>query len=162
MKGLNTTPGNLIQTIVLSNGSRPCFFTDPEASAETIHAGLWAARLNLTSSTGTVLNISFTITQQDGSSPSLICWTETSTGGGANQLFGCSGGNVSISTGQRIRLRVEYASGPPIGLACDGGGTSEDSTMIVPAPEFGEIAGPSAATAIVVLLISYRRRHRAK
>jgi tetratricopeptide (TPR) repeat protein len=162
VKGLNTTPGNLFQTIVLSNGSRPCFFTDPEALAETIHAGLWAARLDLTSSTGTVLNITFTITQQDGSSPSLICWTETSTGGGANQLFGCSGGNVSISTDQRIRLRVEYASGPSIGLTYDGGGTSQDSTMIVPAPEFGEIAGPSAATAIVVLLISYRRRHRAR
>lgn len=162
VKGLSPTPGNLSQSIVLSNGSRPCFFTDPEASAETIDAGLWAASLDLTSSTGTVLNITFTITQQDGSSPSLICWTETSTGGGANQLFGCSGGNVSISIGQRIRLRVEYASGPPIGLTYDGSGTSQDSTMIVPAPEFGEIVGPSAATAIVVLLISCRRRHRAK
>lgn len=162
VKGLSTTLGNLFQTVVLSNGSRPCFFTDPEASAETIHAGPWAASLDLTSSTGTVLNITFTITQQDGSSPSLICWTETETGGGPNQLFGCSGGNVSISAGQRIRLRVEYASGPPIGLTYDGGGTSQDSTMIVPAPEFGEIAGPSAATAIVVLLTSYRRRHRAR
>ncbi|HEX9566952.1 MAG TPA: hypothetical protein VGA48_05075, partial [Thermoplasmata archaeon] len=162
VKGLSTTPGNLFQTVVLSNGSRPCFFTNPEASAETIHAGLWAASLDLTSSTGTVLNITFTITQPDGSSPSLICWTETSTGGGPDQLFGCSGGNVSISTGQRIRLRVEYASGPPIGLTYDGSGTSQDSTMIVPAPEFGEIAGPSAATAIVVLLFSYRRRHRAR
>jgi len=156
------TPGDVFQSLTLSTGSRPCFFTDPEASPETIPAELWSAGLDLTSSTGTVLNITFMVTQQDGSAPNLICWTETSTRGGANQLFGCSGGDVSISTGQRIRLRIEYLSGPAIDLAYDGSGASQDSTIIVPAPEFGEIAGPSAVTAIVILLFSYRRRHRAR
>ncbi len=125
-----------------------------------IPAELWSANLDLTNSSGTILNLTFAVTQQDGSSPSLICWTESSTRGGANQLFGCSGGNVSIVTGQRIRLRIEHASGPAIDLIYDGAGASQTSSIVVPAPEFGEIAGPSVATAIVILLISYRRRSR--
>ncbi len=160
VQGLNTTPGSLVKSLTLSSGSRPCFFTDPETSSEMIPAELWSANLDLTNSSGTILNLTFAVTQQDGSSPSLICWTESSTRGGANQLFGCSGGNVSIVTGQRIRLRIEHASGPAIDLIYDGAGASQTSSIVVPAPEFGEIAGPSVATAIVILLISYRRRSR--
>ncbi len=160
IKGLNTTQGILGTSITLSSGSKPCFFTDPASSPETISAGLWAASLDLSASSGTVLNVTFAVTGQDGTSATPICGTNTNTTGGPNKLFSCTGGDVNISTNQRIRLQVAYVSGPSIDLSCDGSAASENSSITVPVPEFGEMAAPAAATVVLLLLLTYRRRSR--
>src|SRR3989475_1940295 len=162
IKGLNTTQGILGTSITLSSGSKPCFFTDPASSPETISAGLWAASLDLSASSGTVLNVTFAVTGQDGTSATPICGTNTNTTGGANKLFSCTGGDVNISTSQRIRLQVEYTSGPAIDLSYDGSAASENSFITVSVPEFGEIAAPAVATGVLLLLLTYRRRSRTR
>src|SRR2546428_8454508 len=55
IRGLNTTKGTLGTSITLLSGSKPCFFTDPASSPETISAGLWSASLDLSISGGTTL-----------------------------------------------------------------------------------------------------------
>jgi hypothetical protein len=158
VKGLNTTKGTSGKNVTLTTGSQICFFTDPAGSAETITAGPWSASLDL-STTGTVLNVTFAITNQDGSSPSLICWSNRSSAG-LDTLFSCSGGVVSILTGQRLRLRVQFISGSVTDLAYDGSDTAQDSSLVVHAPEFGDAAAPAITVAALVLLLSYRRRRR--
>ena len=157
VKGLNTTEGSSATTVSLSSGSKVCFFTDPAASDETISAGSWAASLDL-SATGSVLNVTFAVTAQDGSSPDVICWDNKTTTSTSDQPFGCSAGMVSILSNQRIRLRIEYISGTSVNLAYDGSATNQDSSLTVPIPEFGDGAFPLAAVGTIVLLLLIRRK----
>ena len=158
VKGLNTTQGSLGLPLTLSSGSAPCFFTDPESAPETIYAGQWSASLDLSTSTGTVLNITFAVTAENGTSPALICFWNQSTTGGTDQSFSCNGGNVSIDANQRIRLRVEFVSGLTIVLSYDGSVATQNSSIIVPVPEFGDFLAPVVITGILVLVLSSRRR----
>jgi len=163
VKGLNTTRGGGGASITLSSGNTTaCFFTDPASADETIAAGSWAGQLDLSTSSGTILNVTFAVTNQNGSSPSLVCWTNTNTTGGDDQLFSCSSGTVSITANQRIRLRVEYVSGPSIDLKYDGSGASQDSSITVSVPEFSDLMAPAFTTGVLVLLLSRRRRTRRK
>ncbi|HYT16893.1 MAG TPA: helix-hairpin-helix domain-containing protein [Thermoplasmata archaeon] len=158
VKGLSTAEGGLGVPLNLSGGSAPCFFTDPESSPETIYAGEWSASLDLSTSTGTVLNITFAVTESDGTSPAPICFWNQSTTGGTDQTFSCPGGNVSLAASQRIRLRIEFVSGLPIVLSYDGTLAAQDSSIIVPVPEFGDFLGPIIISGVLVLVLSSRRR----
>src|SRR3989475_4968336 len=111
VKGLNTTQGTLAVPLPLSVGSKPCFFTAPAASNETIHAGLWSSSLDLSSSTGTTLKITFAVTQMNGTFLTLVCENNTSTNGGVNQTFACAGSDISVGQNQRVRLQIEFVSG---------------------------------------------------
>ena len=110
------------------------------------------------------LNVTFAVTDQNGASPALICWNNTLTLGGPGTLFSCLGDAEPIFTNQRIRLRVEFISGQPIDLFYDGSGVQEDSSITVPVsvPEFGDIVAPVAATGMLVLFLSRRRRRRTR
>jgi len=158
VKGLSTIIGTTGTTILLDVGVKACFFTDPAASGETILAGLWSASLDL-ASTGNVLNVTFVVTNQDGSSPILICWDNKTTGA-LEQVFSCNAGNIAIATNQRIRLRVEYISGLAVALAYDGSLPVNDSSLTVPVPEFGEAATPALAVAVAIFVLTLRRRRR--
>ena len=96
--------------------------------------------------------------------PALICWNNTLTLGGPGTLFSCLGDAEPIFMNQRIRLRVEFISGQPIDLFYDGSGVQEDSSITVPVsvPEFGDIVAPVAATGMLVLFLSRRRRRRTR
>jgi len=158
-RGLSTTQGSSGVSLTLPTSSiEPCFFTDPASSSETVGAGQWNNSLDLSISLGTRLNVTFALTAQNGAFLALICWNNATTLGGPNQPFNCSGGEVSISANQRIRLRVEYISGPAIDLSYDGALSTQDSSMTVPVPEFGEIIAPTVVTAVIILILSYRRR----
>src|SRR3989454_603598 len=158
-KGLSTTQGSSGVSLTLPTGStKPCFFTDPALSSETVGAGQWNSSLDLSISLGTQLNVTFALTAQNGAFLALICWNNATTLGGPNQPFNCSAGEVMISANERIRLRVEYISGPAIDLSYDGALSTQDSSMTVPVPEFGEIIAPTVVTAVIILILSYRRR----
>src|SRR5207237_7744101 len=91
VKGLSTINGTTGTTILLDVGVKACFFTDPDASGETISAGLWSASLDL-ASTGNVLNVTFVVTNQDDSSPIIIC-CDNKTIGDLQQVLSCTPGN---------------------------------------------------------------------
>jgi len=160
VKGLNTTQGTLAVPLPLSVGSKPCFFTAPAASNETIHAGLWSSSLDLSNSTGTELKITFAVTQMNGTFLTLVCENNTSTNGGVNQTFSCAGPDISIGQNQRVRLQIEFVSGDPIVLSYGGTVTSQDSSILLPVPEFGEMFVPTVAAGTLILFLSYRRRRR--
>src|SRR2546422_3586963 len=162
VKGLSTTKGVLSQGLTLTNGSKACFFTDPPLSSETIYAGLWLSSLDLSSSTGTVLNVTFAVTNLTGGSLTPICWNNTSASSGDNQSFSCAAGDVIVAPTERIRLRVEFVSGQNITLSYNGNVTSADSSIVVPVPEFGDIFASTVSTAVLVLVFSYRRRNRTR
>src|SRR3989475_5479104 len=162
VKGLSTTKGVLSQGLTLTNGSKACFFTDPPLSSETIYAGLWLSSLDLSSSTGTVLNVTFAVTNLTGGSLTPICWNNTSASSGDNQSFSCAAGDVIVAPTERIRLRVEFVSGQNITLSYNGDVTSADSSIVVPVPEFGDIFASTVSTAVLVLVFSYRRRNRTR
>ena len=158
VKSLGTTPGGLGVPLPLSSGSKPCFFTDPASSQETIYAGLWSSSLDLSGTAGSALNVTFAVTGIDGTFRSLICWNNTQTSGGTDQPFDCPGGDVSIAQDERIRVQVEFVSGSPIVLSYDGNTASDNSSIIVPVPEFGDAFAISVATVILVVALSWRRR----
>src|SRR5213594_4401725 len=79
VKSLSTTQGSLGVPLTLSSGSKPCFFTDPASSSETIYAGLWSSSLDLSITAGTVLNVTFALTGDDGLFIALICSRNTTT-----------------------------------------------------------------------------------
>src|SRR3989454_1129868 len=160
VKGLNTTQGTLAVPLPLSVGSKPCFFTAPAASNETIHAGLWSSSLDLSSSTGTTLKITFAVTQMNGTFLTLVCENNTSTNGGVNQTFACAGSDISVGQNQRVRLQIEFVSGDSIVLSYGGTVTSQDSSILLPVPEFGEMFVPTVAAGTLILFLSYRRRRR--
>src|SRR5437879_442434 len=162
VKGLSTTKGVLSQGLTLTNGSKACFFTDPPLSSETIYAGLWLSSLDLSSSTGTVLNVTFAVPTLTGGSLTPICWNNTSASSGDNQSFSCAAGDVIVAPTERIRLRVEFVSGQNITLSYNGNVTSADSSIVVPVPEFGDIFASTVSTAVLVLVFSYRRRNRTR
>jgi len=159
VKGLETSQGPPAgTTISLTTGVKACFFTDPEISDETIAAGSWVASLDL-SATGTVLNVTFAVTNQNGSSPSIICWFNRTTTA-FEETFSCNAGDVPVLANQRIRLRIQYISGTLADLAYDGTATSNDSSMSVAIPEFGDVAPSAIAVGVLVLVLSFRRRRR--
>jgi len=160
VKGLNMTQGTLAVPLPLSTGSKPCFFTAPAASNETIHAGLWSSSLDLSSSNGTALKITFAITQMNGTFLTLVCENNTSTNGGVNQTFACAGPDISIGQNQRVRLQIEFVAGDPIVLSYDGTVTSQDSSILLPVPEFGEMFVSTVAVGTIILSLSCRRRRR--
>src|SRR3989449_4230718 len=162
VKGLSTTKGVLSQGLTLTNGSKACFFTDPPLSSETIYAGLWLSSLDLSSSTGTVLSVTFAFTNSTAGSLTAICWNNTSASSGDNQSFSCAAGDVIVAPTERIRLRVEFVSGQNITLSYNGNVTSADSSIVVPVPEFGDIFASTVSTAVLVLVFSYRRRNRTR
>ena len=159
VKGLETSQGPPAgTTISLTTGVKASFFTDPEISDETIAAGSWVASLDL-SATGTVLNVTFAVTNQNGSSPSIICWFNRTTTA-FEETFSCNAGDVPVLANQRIRLRIQYISGTLADLAYDGTATSNDSSMSVAIPEFGDVAPSAIAVGVLVLVLSFRRRRR--
>ena len=159
VKGLNTTKGSGAASLPLSAGTQACFFTDPAASAQSISGGSWSASLDL-SATGTTLNVTFALTDQNGSSPNIICWSNRTTTLGTNESFGCTSAPLSVQANQRIRLRIEFIAGPSTNLAYDGSGTSQDSSIIVPAPEFDPATTLFALVGTAGWILVLRRRRR--
>jgi len=162
VKSLSTTQGSLGVPLTLSSGSKPCFFTDPASSSETIYAGLWSSSLDLSITAGTVLNVTFALTGDDGLFIALICSRNTTTTGGVDRPFECPADDVSIAASQRIRLRVEFISGLPIELSYDGSVAANNSSIVVPVPEFGDGFAATVATVVLVLALSWWRRRFAR
>ncbi len=159
-KGMDTTPGSLGTTAVLSALDTICFFSGQPSADESIPAGLWSASLDFTGVTSTTMDVDFAVTSADGSLPTIICSGTITTSGGPDLPASCSGSLVSITATQRIRLRITVNAGGPITLSFDGTATSQDSSMTVPIPEFGGVAGPALSVGVAVLFLFIRRRRR--
>ncbi|TLZ68655.1 MAG: zinc ribbon domain-containing protein, partial [Methanobacteriota archaeon] len=158
IKGLSTLQGSSGTTIALDTGVKACYFTDPETSSETITVGSWSASLDL-SAVGTELAVTFAVTSQDGSSPSLVCG-ETKLTAALEETFSCNPGAVLILLNQRIRLLIEYISGTVVDLGYNGNAATNDSSMSVPIPEFGDPGTLVVSVSVLVLVLSIRRRRR--
>jgi hypothetical protein len=103
--------------------------------------------------------LTFAVTNQNGSSPSVVCWSNKTTTI-LEETFNCDGGVVSVLANQRIRLRIQFVSGTVANLAYDGTATSNDSSISVAIPEFGDAGFSAIAIGVVVLVLSIRRRRR--
>src|SRR5256885_8776775 len=159
-KGMNTSQGNLGQTAVLTTLNTICFFSELPVANESIPSGLWSASLDFSGAISTTMDVEFAVTASDGSLSTTICRVTITGSGGPNQAAECSGALTSVTTTQRIRLRIAVTSGGPITLSYDGTATSQDSSLTVPIPEFGDMTIPALSVGIIVPFLLIRRRRR--
>ena len=159
-KGMNTSQGNLGQTAVLTTLNTICFFSELPVANESIPSGLWSASLDFSGAISTTMDVEFAVTASDGSLSTTICLVPITSSGGPNQTAECSGALTSVTTTQRIRLRIVVTSGGPITLSYDGNASSQDSSLTVPIPEFGDMTIPALSVGIMVPFLLIRRRRR--
>jgi len=153
------------QTITLSSGGAACWYVEGTQGA-TISSGTWESLLDISNTDGAHYNVRFQIWDTSSDTQvgaDVLQCLDVNTFGDDVRCFMDAVAQQNLMASEIVRLVVQHASASgTIIISYDGSGTSADSRLTLPIPEFSDLLIPMAFLLALVPVRRASRRRRAR